>query len=137
MADYTMTTTIERGYDETVAAVRETLADQGFGVLTEIDIAATLKTKLDVDVAPQVILGACRPQLAHRAIEVEPSVAALLPCNVVVRSVDEQTTVVEALDPRAMMSVSDNQALTEVAEDARPRLAAALEALGGTRGQEE
>ncbi len=137
MADYTMTTTIERGYDDTVAAVRDALADQGFGVLTEIDIAATLKTKLDVDVAPQVILGACRPQLAHRAIETEPSVAALLPCNVVVRSVDEQTTVVEALDPRAMMSVSDNQALAEVAEDARPRLAAALDALGGARSQEE
>ena len=81
----TMRTTLAAPYDDAVLAVREALGDQGFGVLTEIDLRATLKTKLDVDVAPQVILGACRPQLAHRALEAAPSVAALLPCNVVVR----------------------------------------------------
>ena len=136
MTDYTMSTTVDRPYEETVEAVREQLAEAGFGVLTEIDLKATLKKKLDVDVAPQVILGACRPQLAHRALEVEPSIAALLPCNVVVRAVDETTTVVEAFDPDAMMSfaaVGENrEALLAVAADARERLNAALTALKGS-----
>ena len=132
MADYTMSITTSRPYDETVAAVREQLAEAGFGVLTEIDIKATLKTKLDVDVAPQVILGACRPQLAHRALEVEPSIAAMLPCNVVVRSTADGT-VVEAFDPQVMMSFAGDdaagEALRTVASDARERLSAALTAL--------
>lgn len=81
MADYTLTKTVRRPYDETLAAVRAELGDAGFGVLTEIDLKATLKAKLDVDVAPQVILGACRPQLAHQALEVEPAIAALLPAT--------------------------------------------------------
>lgn len=136
MTDYTMRTTVDRPYEETVEAVRAQLAEAGFGVLTEIDLKATLKEKLDVEVAPQVILGACRPQLAHRALEVEPSIAALLPCNVVVRAVDETTTVVEAFDPDAMMSfaaVGENrEALLAVAADARERLNATLTALKGS-----
>ena len=124
-----MTVTLDRPYDAAVASVRSALADQGFGVLTEIDLKATFKTKLDVDVAPQVILGACRPQLAHRALQVDPSIAAALPCNVVVRSVDGATTVVEAFDPQVMMSLADQPALAEVATDARRRLTAALTAL--------
>ena len=132
MADYTMRVTSPRPYDETVAAVRAQLAEAGFGVLTEIDIQATLKAKLDVDVAPQVILGACRPQLAHRALEAEPSIAAMLPCNVVVRSVPEGT-VVEAFDPNVMMSFAGDDAagetLRSVAAEARDRLSAALAAL--------
>src|SRR4051812_1773339 len=104
MADYTLTATLDRPYDETVDAVRRELGEVGFGILTEIDLAATLKTKLDVDVARQVILGACRPQLAHQALETDPSIAALLPCNVVVREVDEGTTIVEAFDPQAMIA---------------------------------
>ena len=99
MTDYTLSITTERPYEETVAAVREQLAEAGFGVLTEIDLKATLKTKLDVDVEPQIILGACRPELAYQALQAEPSIAALLPCNVVVRSVGATTTVVEAFDP--------------------------------------
>lgn len=137
MADYTMRTTVRRPYDETVEAVRTQLGEAGFGVLTEIDIKATLKKKLDVDVAPQVILGACRPQLAHRALEVEPSIAALLPCNVVVRATDDATTVVEAFDPDAMMSFAGadaaGDALRAVATDARERLESVLDALGGDR----
>jgi uncharacterized protein (DUF302 family) len=114
-----------------VTRVREALADQGFGVLTEIDIRATLKTKLDVDVASQVILGACRPELAHRALQAVPSVAALLPCNVVVRDLEDGTTLVEAVDPDAMMSVVEDPdgELAAVAADARTRLDAALAAL--------
>jgi len=129
VSDYTLAITLDRPYDATVAAVRSALGDQGFGVLTEIDLKATFKTKLDVDVAPQVILGACRPQLAHQALQVDPSIAAVLPCNVVVRSVDDATTVVEAFDPQVMMSLADQPALAEVATDARQRLTAALAAL--------
>ena len=129
MADYTLAITTERTYEETVAAVREQLAEAGFGVLTEIDLKATLKTKLDVDVAPQVILGACRPQLAHQALAADPSVAALLPCNVVVRE-EADGVVVEAFDPQVMISMTGaGQAVCEVAEDARARLQQMLAAL--------
>ncbi len=125
---YTLNATLERGYDQTVADVKDALAAQGFGVLTEIDLRATLAAKLGVEVAPQVILGACRPQLAHRALEVDPSIAAVLPCNVVVRSLDEHTTVVEAFDPDAMMALA-GEGLADVATEARERLTAALASL--------
>ena len=131
---YTLSTTLHRPYAEAVEAVRAALAEQGFGVLTEIDLAATLKAKLDVDVTPQVILGACRPQLAHQALLADPSVATLLPCNVVVRAVDAGTSVVEALDPDAMMSLSGGDAVRAVAADARQRLAATLDALQQREG---
>lgn len=129
---YTISTTIVEPYEAAVAATRSALAEQGFGILTEIDLKATLKEKLDVDVAPQVILGACRPQLAHQTLGVDPSIAAVLPCNVVVRSVDEFTTVVEAFDPDAMTRLAGD-AFRDVAADARQRLDAALETLGGDR----
>jgi uncharacterized protein (DUF302 family) len=129
---YTLSTTVNRPYDETVVAAREALAQQGFGILTEIDIKATLKSKLGVDVAPQVILGACRPPLAYQALQADPSIGALLPCNVVVRSTGEDTTVVEAVDPDVMMSVSDaSQALADVACDAKERLQKALASVSG------
>lgn len=101
MSDYTIGVTLEQPFDATVVATRDSLAEQGFSVLTEIDVAATLKSKLDVDVAPQVILGACRAQLAHRALDAVPPVATLLPCNVVVRDIGGATAV-EAIDPAAM-----------------------------------
>jgi uncharacterized protein (DUF302 family) len=125
---FTISTTLGSSYDDTVAAVRAALAEQGFGVLTEIDMKATLKAKLGVDIPPQVILGACRPPLAHAAIQADPSIAALLPCNVVVR-VEGGSTVVEAVDPDAMMSLADHPALREVAADAKQRLSAALASL--------
>jgi uncharacterized protein (DUF302 family) len=131
VTDFTMTRTLEQPYDATVAEVRERLGEQGFGVLTEIDVRATLKTKLDVDVPSQVILGACRPELAHRAMTAVPSIAALLPCNVVVRAIDEAHTVVEMVDPDAMLSMVDDETLRAVARDARARLTAALAALTG------
>jgi uncharacterized protein (DUF302 family) len=126
---YTMSKTLSRPYAEAVEAVRAALGEQGFGVLTEIDLKATLKAKIDADIAPYVILGACRPPLAFKAVQADPSVGALLPCNVVVRAQDEGTTVVEALDPDVMMSVADSAELKEVAVDARERLAAALDSL--------
>jgi len=129
MSNYTIATTLNQPYDAAVEAVRAALDDQGFGVLTEIDLKATLKKKLDVDIAPQIILGACRPPLAYEAIQSEPSIAAVLPCNVVVRFLDEATTVVEAFDPDAMMGLADNAALRGVAADAKQRLNAAITAL--------
>src|SRR5689334_15461854 len=129
---YTLSTTVDRPYAETVKAVRAALSEQGFGVLSEIDLAATLKAKLDVDVAPQVILGACRPPLAYRALQADPSVATMLPCNVVVRALDDTTSVVEAFDPDAMVTFSDSDAVRSVAVDARQRLSAALAALPKT-----
>jgi uncharacterized protein (DUF302 family) len=126
---YALTTTVPRPFAETLDAARRSLADQGFGILTEIDIQATLKAKLDVDIPAQVILGACRPPLAHAALQAEPSVGLLLPCNVVIRYLDEETTVVEALDPKVMVSLTHNDALSYVADEAGKRLAAALDNL--------
>jgi uncharacterized protein (DUF302 family) len=129
MSGYTIATTLAQPYDAAVEAVRTALGEQGFGILTEIDLKQTLKAKLDVDVAPQVILGACRPALAHEAMTAEPSIAAVLPCNVVVRATGDDETVVEAFDPDAMMGLADNQALHTVAADAKERLTAALASL--------
>ncbi len=126
---YTLSTTVPRPFAEVLAATREALADQGFGVLTEIDLAATLKAKIGAEIPPQVILGACRPPLAHAATLAEPSIGVLLPCNVVVRAAGDDT-VVEAMDPDAMVEFTGNAALEEVATDARERLTAALGSLG-------
>ena len=127
MSSYTLSATVALPYDDAVTATRTALADQGFGVLTEIDLAATLKAKVDVDVPRQVILGVCRPLLAYAALQVDPSVAALLPCNVVVRSVDDDTCLVEAFDPAAMTHLVPG--LEQVAAEAGLRLTAALAAL--------
>ena len=129
MATYTLSATIAKPYAEVLDATRIALSDQGFGILTEIDLAATMKAKLDVDLPPQVILGACRPPLAYEAIQVDPSIAAVLPCNVVVRALDDGTTIVEAFDPDAMMGLAGSGALDSVAADAKQRLTAALSAL--------
>lgn len=128
-ASYALRTSVPRSFDETVAATREALAEQGFGVLTEIDIKATLKAKLDVDVPAQVILGACRPPLAYASLQAEPSIGLLLPCNVVVRSVDGSTTLVEAVNPQTMVALTDNDDLQAVADEATQRLTAALATL--------
>jgi len=129
MSGFTLTRTVSLSFDDAVDQVRSGLGDQGFGVLTEIDLAAALKAKLDVDVPAEVILGACRPSLAYAAIQAEPSIAAALPCNVVVRSLDSSSTVVEAFDPAAMTTLADSAALDDVAADARRRIGAMLEAL--------
>ena len=126
---YALSTTVNQPFAPTLEATRSALADQGFGVLTEIDLTATLKAKLDGDIPAQVILGACRPPLAYAAVQAEPSIGLLLPCNVVVRAIDDTTTVVEAMDPEVMVTLTGNEKLAPVAADARERLTAALAAL--------
>lgn len=119
--------------DDVDRRTRAALAEQGFGVLTEIDVKATLKEKLDIDVGPYVILGACNPPLAHRALQAEESIGLLLPCNVTVRDAGDGTSIVEALDPTAMVDVTGNDALRAVADEAAERLGAALAEVGGAR----
>lgn len=126
---YALSTTVVRDFTETLDATRAALAEQGFGVLTEIDLSATLKEKIGADVPPQVILGACRPPLAYAAVQAEPSIGLLLPCNVVVRDTGDGATVVEAVDPSVMETLTHNDKLADVAADARQRLQSALDSL--------
>lgn len=125
---YDRTVHVRTDFATTVAAVREALAEQGFGILTEIDVAATLKAKLGHDMEDYLILGACNPPLAHRALEIDRTIGLLLPCNVVVRG-DGEGTVVQALDPDTMTAFTGIEALRPVAEEAGRRLDAALDVL--------
>ncbi len=127
---YSMDKTVYgRSFDEIVARTREALQAEGFGVLTEIDVKATLKKKLDVDVAPYLILGACNPPLAHKVLELEPRIGVLLPCNVVVRELGDGNIEVSAMDPAAAMQVVENPAVREVAAEVRDRLARVMAAI--------
>ncbi len=108
--------------------VEAALKAEGFGILTEIDVQATLKAKLGVDRPPYLILGACNPPLAHRALEADPSVGALLPCNVVLRE-DGADTIVEAMDPMAALGIVESAGIRPVAEEATARLERVIEAL--------
>ncbi len=132
MTEFTLRTTVPTPYDATVARVRELLVAAGFGVLTEIDVAATLRSKIEVETAPRVILGACRPQLAHAALLADPRIATLLPCNVVVSDAGEGLTRVEVFDPAVMSLLTDDEALAQVAREARLRLTGMMSALNGT-----
>ncbi|OOY05399.1 MULTISPECIES: DUF302 domain-containing protein [unclassified Thioclava] len=107
---------------------REALKEQGFGVLTEIDVQATMKKKLDEDMAGYMILGACNPKMAHQAIQLEPNVGAMLPCNVILRQ-DGADILVCAIDPAASMMAIDNPQLKSVAGEVRDMLAKAIEAI--------
>ena len=113
--------------DDAEMRVRDALADKGFGVLTEIDVKATMKKKLDADMPPYRILGACNPGMAHKAIEIEPRIGAMLPCNVILRQVDGHTEV-SAVDPVASMQAVQNQDLDAVAGEVRDLLRDALDA---------
>ena len=117
-------------YEEAVQAARAALQEEGFGVLTEIDVKATLKARLDKDFRRYVILGACNPPLAHRALETDPSVGLLLPCNVIVYE-EGDGTVVAAVDPLGLLGVLEDPALREVAQEAERRLRRAIDKLGG------
>ncbi|KQW02381.1 DUF302 domain-containing protein [Streptomyces sp. Root369] len=125
---YDRTVRLTSGFATTVDAVREALAAQGFGVLTEIDVTATLKAKLGHDMEDYLILGACNPSLAHRAIEADRAIGLLLPCNVVVRREGDHT-IVQALDPNTMVTLTGLPALQPVAQEATARLDAALASL--------
>ena len=127
---YTFGVTVPQSYEETVPATRDALAEQGFGVLTEIDVKATLMEKRGVEMEPYLILGACNPDLAHQALDVDRKIGVLLPCNVVVRTEPDGRTTVEAIDPEAMARLEDSPVVREVADEARARLKAALDALG-------
>ncbi|WP_416562139.1 DUF302 domain-containing protein [Nocardia testacea] len=126
-----LSTTLHTSFEEAVARTRAALAEQGFGVLTEIDMRATLEAKLGEKMEDYLILGACNPPLAHRAVGVDRRIGLLLPCNVVVRrDRDSDTAVlVEAMNPEVMVQVTEEKALEPVAEEATVKLRAALESL--------
>ena len=126
---YTINRKIEGvSFEEAASRTRSALADQGFGVLTEIDAKATMKKKLDVEMEPYLILGACNPKMAYQAIGMEPRVGAMLPCNVIVRQV-EGGVEVSAIDPVASMTAIDNQELKRVAGEVRDLLGKAVEGI--------
>jgi len=120
---YTINRSFENeSFDKIVERTRAALADQGFGIMTEIDVKKTLKAKLDEDRADYLILGACNPGLAHQALQMEPRLGTMLPCNVVVRTTDEGSIEVNAIDPRASMMAIDNDELKKFADQVRDML---------------
>ena len=128
---YGLGKTVAMPYAEAVEAAKAALKEEGFGVLCEIDVKATLKAKIGVeDFRPYVILGACKPNLAYQGLTAEPDLGLLLPCNMVVYAQDDQHTVVKAIEPGKMLSVVENPALDPVADEVRASLTRALERIG-------
>ena len=129
-----LSTTLRTSFDDAVRLTREALAEQGFGVLTEIDMKATLKAKLGEDMEDYLILGACNPPLAHRAVNVDRQLGLLLPCSVVVRSDPNAsgTVLVEAMDPQLLVDVTGEAELRPVADEVATKLQAAIDALGAS-----
>lgn len=125
---YGLGTTVAMDFEHAMDVVTEALTQEGFGVLSDIDVQATLKQKLGEDIPPYRILGACNPRLAHLALTAEPSIGLLLPCNVVVRQEEDGTVHVECIDPRAVLDLVGNPAVDVVAQDARQRLERVLAA---------
>ncbi|MCH9721899.1 MAG: DUF302 domain-containing protein [Actinomycetia bacterium] len=132
-----ISTSLQSSFTDAVARTREALAGQGFGVLTEIDMKATLKAKIGQDMEDYLILGACNPPLAHRAVTADRQIGLLLPCNVVVRAdpADDSSVLVEAMDPQVLVEVSGDDALQEVADEVAAKLRAAIDALSVPGGQ--
>lgn len=126
---YYVRKTLRMAFDEAVIRATAALKEEGFGVLTEIDVRATLKTKLDVDFPNYRILGACNPELAYKALTLENKVGTMLPCNVVVRDAGDGQTEVAAIDPVASMLAIDNLALKRTAEEVRAKLERMIAAL--------
>lgn len=129
-----ISTSLQVPFNDAVTRTREALAGQGFGVLTEIDMKATLKAKLDQDMENYLILGACNPPLAHRAVEIDRQIGLLLPCNVVVRTdpADDSRVLVEAMNPQLLVEVTSEPALQPVADEVTAKLRTAIQALSGT-----
>ena len=121
--------TVELGFADAVTRVTQALQGEGFGVLTDIDVAATMKKKLSQDMPPYRILGACNPPLAHRAIQAEPAIGLLLPCNVVVREDEAGKVHVEFMDPNAVLELVDKPEIDRVASEVRQRLERVMTAL--------
>jgi uncharacterized protein (DUF302 family) len=126
---YGIRTIVKGSYEETVPRVTEALKQEGFGILTQIDVKDTLKKKLDVDFPKYVILGACNPPLAHKALSAETEIGLLLPCNVIVYEGKDGRTVVAAQDPDAALGIVGNSALAPIAKDARERLVRVIQSL--------
>lgn len=126
--EYSLAIDVGRDFDDVLATTRQALADEGFGVLTEIDVKATMKAKLDVDREEYVILGACNPPLAHQALEAEPELGVLLPCNVVVYRADGRTRV-SAVAAEQLLGMVGNPALEPVATEVAGRLRRVLDAI--------
>lgn len=126
MSSYAFGRVVRQDHAGARAAITAALADEGFGILTEIDVAATLKKKLGLDVPPYVILGACNPQFASKAIAAEPQIGALLPCNVVVRDDEDGRTHVEFMDPQAVMGLVGRDEIVPIAGEVKARLERAL-----------
>lgn len=129
---YYMAATLQMPFDEAIERAEAALKAEGFGVLTRVDIQATLKSKIDVDFRPYTILGACNPKLAHEALQLEDKVGIMLPCNVVVQQSEDGAVEVAAIDPVASMQAIDNPALREAAMVVRDKLMRAIKALTGT-----
>lgn len=133
--NYALSTTLHTTFDDAVEQTRKALSEQGFGVLTEIDMKATLKAKLGEDMEDYLILGACNPPLAHRAMNADRQIGLLLPCNVVVRAdvANQGSVIIDAMDPQVMVQVSEEPALRDVANDAAAKLQAAVDYLNGAQ----
>lgn len=128
---YYMSTAFSGTFEEGIAAVTEALSGQGFGVLSDIDVAATMKKKLDVDFPQYRILGACNPAFAHRALLAEDKIGTLLPCNVIVREHTDHSIEIAAVDPAESMNVVENDELKPIAEEVKGRLQAVISTVGG------
>jgi uncharacterized protein (DUF302 family) len=128
-AKYVFGKTMDEPFDRVVPRVVEALSHEGFGVLTQIDVAATLRKKLGKEMSPYVILGACNPEFAHRALEMEPEIGALLPCNVVVRAQSAGATRVEIMDPEAVLGLVARAEMEPIATEVRRRLERVLATL--------
>lgn len=131
---YGFTTTIEEDFDQLLDRVVEALGNEGFGVLTDINVKATLEAKLGVAMPAYRILGACSPPLANQALQAEPDIGLLLPCNVVVRQLDDASVKVAFMDPESVLSMVDQPGVTELAGEVRQRLERVRDALGGDYG---
>ena len=127
-----LSTSLAAQFEDVLARTREALMQQGFGVLTEIDLKATFKAKLGVDIEDYLILGACNPALAHRAISIDREIGLLLPCNVVVRAdpADSNRIIVEAMNPAILVQVTGEPALLAIADEVTTKLGAAIASLG-------
>ena len=126
---YSFSTTFNGSYEDAISRATEELAKEGFGVLTEIDVKATLKKKLDIDRRPYIILGACNPVLANQALNAEPDIGVLLPCNVIVREEEDGSITVAFMDPQSVLQLVNREEVTPLATEVKARLERVRDAL--------